>query len=272
MPFFTSGIIPTPSSSSSSAISSEVRDDAACISCACSDIDCRDTEELSVLLLSNCVLLVECEALPGRADWPEARGVGIPVMSRFLKLSTSSEALLLPGVGLCAFVRSSVPLSPCRGSNDASVFENGFTGALPGIGAPCDPLKYVLVLGNAPAVTRASFPITCALASPAVIEWLVKPAGFTGGGGLAGRPPWLARRAMSSLSVTLLSSSKLGGGGMVVVGETMRTDFFVFVGAAASSSTVRKLLLQCQQKQNGKAREYHGRCLPGEPRARCYLC
>lgn len=52
------------SSSSSSAMSSEVRDDAACVSCGCSDIDCRDIEEVSVLLLSNCALLVDCDALP----------------------------------------------------------------------------------------------------------------------------------------------------------------------------------------------------------------
>src|SRR3712207_4293033 len=111
----------------------------------------------------------------------------------------------------------------------------------------------------------ASLPTTCALASPAVTEWLAKPAGVTGGGGLAGGP-WLDRRAMSSLSVAF-SSSKLGCGGMVVVGDTMRTDFLVFAGgAAASSSTVRQLLLQCQHKQSSKARESHGRCPPGEPR------
>ena len=55
-------------SSSSSAMSSEVRDDAACVSCGCSDIDCRDIDDVSVLLLSNCALLVDCEALPNCVD------------------------------------------------------------------------------------------------------------------------------------------------------------------------------------------------------------
>lgn len=52
------------SSSSSSAMSSEVRDESACVSCGCSDIDCRDIEDVSVLLLSNCALLVDCDVLP----------------------------------------------------------------------------------------------------------------------------------------------------------------------------------------------------------------
>jgi hypothetical protein len=115
----------------------------------------------------------------------------------------------------------------------------------------------------------ASFPITWALASPAVTEWLAKPAGVTGGGGLEGCP-WLDRRAMSSFSVTSWSS-KMGCGGIVVVGDKMRTDFLVFVeGGAASSSTVRQLLLECQQTQKGKAREYRGHCPPCVLQAHCY--
>lgn len=58
------------------------------------------------------------------------RGYGLPVRSMFLKLSTSSEALLLPGVAPSAAARSSPP-ALC-GSIDASVFANGFAGTTEG--------------------------------------------------------------------------------------------------------------------------------------------
>ena len=233
------------SSSSDSGVSTDVCGDSSCVSCGCSKIDCRDTEDVSVLLLlSNCVPL----APVGCAGRPEGRGVGLPVRSRFLKLSTSKDALLLPGGDLCALVRSSVPPSLSCDSNDASVFANGFGGTLLGDRAAWGLSYNDLELGNMSAVARASFPTTCAFASPAVIELLAKPAGVAGGGGLASGP-WVDRLAMSSFSVTSWSP-KSGCGGMVVVGDTMRTDFFVFCGGeAASSSTVRQLLLHCQQTQ-----------------------
>lgn len=258
LPFFASTASPMCSSSSSPAVSSEVRDESASVSWGSSDIDCRDMDEASVLLLlSNCALLAECGALPGCADGPEARGVGRPVMSRFLKLSTSRDArlvllllLLLPAASRCACARSSGPASLSCGSNDASVFAKGFAGMLRGEGAPNE----ARVAGRASAMAMASLPMTCALASPAVSGWVAKAAGVTGGGGLAGGG-WLARRAWSSLRVALASSKSGWGGGMVVVGDTMRTDFLVRGGGvAASSSTVRQLLLQCQQKQTQQGR------------------
>jgi hypothetical protein len=55
LPFFTSDTSPMLSSSSDSAISNDVRGDSACVWCGDSTSDCRDTEEVSVLLLlSNC--------------------------------------------------------------------------------------------------------------------------------------------------------------------------------------------------------------------------
>lgn len=42
------------SSSSDSAISNEVLGDSACVCCDDSNNDCRDMDEVSVLLLSNC--------------------------------------------------------------------------------------------------------------------------------------------------------------------------------------------------------------------------
>lgn len=271
LPFFTSETSPMLSSSSESAISTDVRGESAWDSCMGSNSDCRETEDVSVLLLvSNCAPATGCDALVDCCGGPDGRGVAFPVRSRFLKLSTSKEALLLPSIGLPVFVRSS-SLSLSWGSNEASVLENGFAGTLPGDCIASDSPKVDLGFGDASAIAMASFPTTWALASPAVTELLTKPAGVTGGGGLAGRP-WLDRRAMSSFKVAS-ESSKMGGG-IVVVGERMRTDFLVLPvdGGAASSSTVRQLLLECQQTQKGKAREYHGRCPPCALQAHCYPC
>jgi hypothetical protein len=51
LPFFTSDTRPMLSSSSDSAISKDVRGDSVCVWCDCSNSDCRDTDEVSVLLL-----------------------------------------------------------------------------------------------------------------------------------------------------------------------------------------------------------------------------
>jgi hypothetical protein len=62
-PFFTSDTSPMLSSSSESAMSTDVRGDSACSSCGCSKIDCRDIEEVSVLLLlSKCAPLTGFDA------------------------------------------------------------------------------------------------------------------------------------------------------------------------------------------------------------------
>ena len=265
LPLFTSDANLMLSSSSDSGVSTDVCGDSLCASCGCSKIDCRDTDEVSVLLLlSNGVP----PALVGCAGGPEGRGVGLPVKSRFLKLSTSRDALLFAGEGLCVLVRSLATPSVSCDSSDASVFANGFGGTLSGDGAAWGPpYSNDLELGSVLDIAMASLPTTCAFASRAVIELLAKPAGVTGGGGLE-RGAWVDRLAMSSFSVTS-SSPKSGCGGMVVVGEAMRTDFFVFGGGeAASSSTVRQLLLHCQQTRKGKAREYHSRSPSCEPWAR----
>jgi hypothetical protein len=91
------------------------------------------------------------------------------VRSRFLKLSTSREALLLPRVGLSGLVRSSPLLASC-GSSDASVLENGFAGALPGDRAAWGLSAYELELGSMSGAAITSFPNICAFASPAVTE------------------------------------------------------------------------------------------------------
>jgi hypothetical protein len=62
----------------------------------------------------------------------------MPVSNKFLKLSTSSEALLLPRAGLSAAVRFS-PASLSCGSMDANVRENGLAGTPAGDVAECGP-------------------------------------------------------------------------------------------------------------------------------------
>jgi hypothetical protein len=57
-PFLTSDTSPMSSSSSDSAISYDVLGDSVDISCGCSKMDCRDMDDVSVLLLlSNCTPL-----------------------------------------------------------------------------------------------------------------------------------------------------------------------------------------------------------------------
>jgi hypothetical protein len=63
----------------------------------------------------------------GCIDCPDGRSPGLPVSNRFLKLSTSNEALLVPRAAFSAGVRPSLPSFPCD-SIDASVLENGLTG------------------------------------------------------------------------------------------------------------------------------------------------
>jgi hypothetical protein len=67
---------------------------------------------------------------------PGGRSPGLPVSNKFLKLSTSREALLVPRAAFSAGVRPS-PLSFSCGSIDASVLENGFAGTPAGDAADC---------------------------------------------------------------------------------------------------------------------------------------
>lgn len=125
LPFFTSETSPMSSSSSESTTSMDVLGDSWCVCCADSNNDCRDIDEVSVLLLlSNCGPLGIFNCAVACAGGPGGR---LPVSSIFLKLSTSKDALLLPNPGLSAGVRSSLG-SFCCGSIDANVRENGFAG------------------------------------------------------------------------------------------------------------------------------------------------
>lgn len=82
-------------------------------------------DDVSVLLLlSNCGPLRILDCATACTGAPAGR---LPVSNIFLKLSTSSEALLLPSGGLSTGFRSS-PDSLCCGSIDANVREKGFAG------------------------------------------------------------------------------------------------------------------------------------------------
>lgn len=80
-----------------------------------------------LLLLSNSVPPSAFGAIGGCEGWAEWCGVGVPVKSRFLKLSTSNAALVLPGVVLSAPVRSAALAVSC-GSSEANVRAKGFGG------------------------------------------------------------------------------------------------------------------------------------------------
>jgi hypothetical protein len=71
-------------------------------------MDCRETDEVSVLLLSitgrPCVFAAS--AACGRGGGPELRGLVIPVISMFLKLSTSKDGFVALGGPLSAAARS----------------------------------------------------------------------------------------------------------------------------------------------------------------------
>lgn len=71
-------------------------------------------DDASVLLPLSTTAAVAAPgaAVGGCGACPVFRGYGLPVKSMFLKLSTSREALLLPGVAPSAAARSS-PLAFC---------------------------------------------------------------------------------------------------------------------------------------------------------------
>lgn len=139
LPFFTSDTRPMLSSSSDSGISYDVLGVSWCISCGGSYNDWRDIDEVSVLLpLSSWGALSEFGATIICGDRADGRGVALPVKRRFLKLSTSSAALLLPGVVFSAPVRpSTLAVSCVCGSKDANVREKGFTGTRLGDSVLC---------------------------------------------------------------------------------------------------------------------------------------
>ena len=107
------------SSSSSSEIdcwSKDVLGDSGCNSCAGSNRDCRDTEDVSVLLSCGCWGCVCCVT--------GGEGLALPVMSRFLNIST----FILGGPpASLSFPRSSVVArcSPSCASLVANVLANG---------------------------------------------------------------------------------------------------------------------------------------------------
>jgi hypothetical protein len=116
---------------SGSDISFEVRGDSGCGSCIASYIDCRDNEDVSVLLppsppnaCATCNCDVDCAV---GVDGPKPE---FPVINNLLKASTSIDAR--PGLGTGVFWPIPGPLR-CVCSIVSNVLENGFAGALPGL-------------------------------------------------------------------------------------------------------------------------------------------
>jgi hypothetical protein len=93
-------------SSSDAAMSYDVR--GVCGSCTGSDIDCRETDEVSVLLLLSKTgpEMLAAGAACGMGAGPELRGLDIPVISMFLKPSTSNDGFVVPVITPSVAVRS----------------------------------------------------------------------------------------------------------------------------------------------------------------------
>lgn len=155
-------------------------------------MDCRDTDEVSVLLPLSKMAGVELGGFEEGAFWgggPELRGLLIPCISRFLKPSTFKDCRLTPGAGLSVAVRSfgcpaiSPPFS-C-GSMVASVRENGFAGAPLGECPDAEGSKFFHVL---PSISRSfgSLPVgSCGYRSS---KLSVKAGDGSGAGEPARRP------------------------------------------------------------------------------------
>lgn len=92
-----------------------------------SKIECRETEDASVLLPSVGPACAGCAGVVGT----DAATPLLPVMSRRLKDSTSIAAFPAPAGGA-----SLVDFLPSVRSNVANVLLNGFIGALPSFPAP----------------------------------------------------------------------------------------------------------------------------------------
>jgi hypothetical protein len=110
-------------SSSGSEISWDVRGDSACASCTGSNIDCRDKDDVSVLLppSPNPWCTCACEVVGG-VDMPSP---AFPVISNLLNASTSKEAR----PRLATFVGGIIDPSLSGCSIVSRVFWNGFAGA-----------------------------------------------------------------------------------------------------------------------------------------------
>ena len=110
-------------SSSGSEISCEVRGDSACASCIGSKIDCRDNDDVSVLLppSPNAWCACTCEVVGG-VDIPSPE---FPVISNLLNASTSNDAR--PRLATFVGGITGPSLSGC--SIVSRVFWNGFAGA-----------------------------------------------------------------------------------------------------------------------------------------------
>lgn len=124
-----SGIRPLLSSSGSD-ISCDVRGDSGNGSCTASKIDCRDIDDVSVLLPPSPRLCATCVCAPGWAA--DVLSPALPVINNLLNASTSIDAL--PAVVVLVGCDSGASRSGC--SIVSSVFENGFAGALLGLLVP----------------------------------------------------------------------------------------------------------------------------------------
>lgn len=100
--------------------------------------------------------------------WADRRGVGLPVRRRFLKLSTSSAALLLPDALVSALDRSSALAVSC-GSSVANVRENGLAGT------PREGVVIIIVCGLSVSDNEVICKLVAAIVLPSDVGCVFTP-------------------------------------------------------------------------------------------------
>lgn len=194
--------------------SKEVLGDSGCNSCAGPDRDCRDTEDVSVLLLLSC----------GRAGCVTGgEGLALPVIRRFLNMST----FILGGPAADFSLPRSSVVARCRpacASPVANVLANGLYGAriIPadtGGGSGSAPSEFRCVL------SRACWRFGSAV-DVAVVAATSSGVTVTGGGG--GDPAFPSDNRLG------LSGDSTGDcGGEMICTRFLGFPFFVLGGAVA---------------------------------------
>jgi hypothetical protein len=188
-----------------------------CISCVWSNRDCRDTEEVSVLLLLSCGRCGCVGCVTG------GEGPALPVKRRFLNMSTF--ILGAPPAGL-SFPRSSAVArcSPRCASLVAKVLANGLYGARivfagTGGGSGSEPSEFRWVFRRACCRSWSAVDVAFVAATSSGVT-------VTGGGG--GEP------VLPSDNLLGLSSDSTGDwGGEMICTRFLGFPFFVLGGAAA---------------------------------------
>lgn len=209
-------------------------------------MDCREIEDVSVLLLSTMGAVMKLGVADDCIDGdPECVGWAVPVINSLLKPSTSRDCLAAPDPALSGAVRldvysrgSAVILE--EGSIVAMVFENGLGGIVLGVDAGGCPVTADDLPGSVmPSSSLSMSPAPSKLLSNTSSKLLSSTSSGKVPGRVGGGVP--SRSGRSLCWKASLPSWWTAGCGGDAVGDSMRTDFFVL--AAGGDETRTKILL-----------------------------